>query len=127
MVGERRVDELAAARGQGDAPPPPVDAATTAGVTAKLALDSTPSGATVIGPDGKTLGTTPLKIEWPASKEPVVFTLKLKGYRDKKKSVVIDGNTATSCELTKLAVTPAPPKNGKKDPDVNGSGLERPE
>jgi PEGA domain len=92
---------------------------------AKVAIDSNPPGATVVGPDGDVLGKTPLKTEWPVSKKTVMFELRLTGYRKKPTPMLVDGNTAILVELEK-----APrPGNGKGSAKGSSSdtGLMRPE
>jgi hypothetical protein len=107
--------------------PPPADAA--AAKMVKLSIDSSPDGATVIGPDGDELGETPLSTEWPSSTEPVSFTLTLRGYRDKRIELDVTQNVATRVPLTKVRATSS--KSGQPRKDVNGmtgkDGLERPE
>jgi serine/threonine-protein kinase len=72
--------------------------------TAHLSIDSAPTGASVIGPDGAALGKTPLKLEWPISDLPVTFELRLAGYRRKLKPTVVNGNTALRVELDRVPV-----------------------
>jgi hypothetical protein len=67
--------------------------------SAHLSIDSVPSGAVVHGPAGEWLGTTPLKIEWPISEQPVTFELALRGYEKKQDQEVVRGNTALHIEL----------------------------
>jgi eukaryotic-like serine/threonine-protein kinase len=71
---------------------------------ARLSIDSAPTGASVIGPDGVPLGKTPLKIEWPISDLPVTFELRLGGYKRKLKQTVVNGNTALRVELERAPV-----------------------
>jgi eukaryotic-like serine/threonine-protein kinase len=117
------------------APEPPVDAQVpldaAASNTARLSIDSAPTGASVIGPDGEPLGKTPLKIEWPISDLPVTFELRLGGYKRKLKPTVVNGNTALRVELERAPVVrrivPAP--SGSAGPQRAGSaadGLMRP-
>ncbi|MEO8706562.1 MAG: serine/threonine-protein kinase [Kofleriaceae bacterium] len=73
-------------------------------VLARLTIDSEPHGASVYGPDGALLGTTKLEIDWTIATAPVVFELRLPGYRRKPKSIVVGGNTAIGVQLEKLPV-----------------------
>ena len=68
-----------------------------------LSIDSVPEGASVTGPGGALLGTTPLKVEWPVSAGPVMFELVLPGYKTKQTQIVIDGNTTLHLELERAA------------------------
>ena len=95
-----------------------------------LALDSAPRGATVVGPDGKSLGKTPLELTWPASATAVTFVLRLAGYRKKSKSIVLTTSTATTVQLERVFKRP-PDKgsgsSGKSGSDDSDNGLMRPE
>ena len=93
---------------------------------AKLTITSTPEGATVLGPDGTDLGKTPVKLEWPISDQPVSFTLKLRGYRDSKKSVTVTSNTMIPVELLRLQAKTNANGNGKGSGET-GNGLIRPD
>ena len=115
-----------------DAPPAGIasamqpDAGAVAAVKqVRLALDSEPRGATVLGPDGTPLGKTPLEIAWPVSDQPVTFELRLAGYRKKQKSIVLTTSTATTVQLDRLrkVVQPSNPGSGSN----NDNGLMRPE
>jgi hypothetical protein len=81
-------------------------------VTARLSIDSVPSGAAVTGPDGKALGKTPLKIDWPISDLPVTFELRLAGYKRKLKQTVVNGNTALRIELERASTVRRPAGTG---------------
>ncbi len=113
-----------------------IDAATVtvpSGKLARLTLDSSPTGATVLGPDGVTLGKTPLKIDWPISDQPVAFELRLKGYRDKKTEIAVTTNTMTRVDLDRAPATrPGAgsgkgPGSGKGSGEGNSNGLLRPD
>jgi hypothetical protein len=107
--------------------------AKTAPDNVKLSFATKPAGATVLAPDGKELGVTPLEIVWSPSKTPVQFSLRMKGYATKKKLVVVDSEQVVECELAKVAPTTVPKAKDPKDtatarpPELNGSGLERPD
>ncbi len=114
---------------------PPIDAA-EAKKLVRLTLDSQPQGATVLGPDGSELGTTPLKTEWPSAAEPVKFTFKLKGYRDKVKELTVTANMLTRVDLDRAPSGPkstGTQKPSEKEPEKPprdngvGNGLERPD
>ncbi|MEJ7604538.1 MAG: protein kinase [Kofleriaceae bacterium] len=89
-----------------------------------LALDSE-RGATVLAPDGRSLGKTPLELSWPASDEAVTFELRLAGYRKKEKSIVLSTSTAITVQLDRMRkVQPTQGSNAGSD---NDNGLMRPE
>lgn len=94
-------DAAAAARDAGapDAGKPPVPA----GKVAKVTLESVPAGASVFGPGGVELGKTPLVFEWPVADHPVVFELKLRGYRDKRRELTVTSNTMVRIDLDRVA------------------------
>ena len=98
--------------------------------TVKLSLDSSPDGASVFGPDGTALGTTPLRIDWPTSPAPVKLVFKLRGYRDKTVEVTVTANTIARAELSKIRTVPKAATEDRKK-DVKGmsgaDGLERPD
>lgn len=108
------------------APPPPADAAVAvAAKMVRVTLESSPDGAHVIGPKGEDLGKTPLKLEWPSGTDPVMFTLKLKGYRDKPTEVRVVSNSMTRVELDRLPSTGRNTGNsGKGTGKGSGSGNE---
>jgi hypothetical protein len=88
---------------------------TPTGPTAVIVIDSVPQGADVFGPDDrkKSIGKTPARVTLPISDAPVVFELKLAGYRRKKKELVVTGNTVVQVTLDR-----APASTGIK----KGSG-----
>jgi eukaryotic-like serine/threonine-protein kinase len=102
-----------------DAAAPAIDAGP---VLATLNFESVPKGATVLAPDGRVLGKTPLRIEWPIASDPVLFELKLAGYRKKPKPIVVGGNTTMRIELERL---PRSPGTGRGS--GNDTGLMKPE
>jgi len=80
-------------------PPVPADAPTVA----SLVIESVPKGAEVYV--GRTLlGKTPLELDWPIAKEPVVFELRATGYKRRTKSMVISSNTQMRLELERYPV-----------------------
>jgi serine/threonine-protein kinase len=97
--------------------------------TAMLQIDSVPQGA-IVSCRKKTLGITPLKVEWPVSDEEVTFDLRLAGYKKKPKTIAVTGNIALRLELEKLAPVIRNP-NRDRGSGARGSssdtGLERPE
>lgn len=100
--------------------------------TVRLSLESSPEGATVIGPDGTSLGETPLSVEWAASPTPVKLVFKLRGYRDKTVKVTVTANTVARAELAKLrsssSSSKAPTEPRKDVKGMTGAdGLERPD
>jgi len=108
-----------------DAAAPPVDAEAR---TAKLSIDSVPSGATVYGPTGEALGRTPLKLDWPLGEQAVAFELRLGGYYKKQRETVVNSNTALHFELERLPVVhrPPPPSSKPNNSDSPENGLMRP-
>ena len=115
---------------------PSVDAAVAADAPAvptvemaKVQIDSTPPGATVIGPDGDVLGKTPFKTEWPISKKKVLFELRLAGYRKKPTPLLVEGNTAILVELEKARTSSGTGKGtgSSKGSATNDNGLMRPD
>ncbi len=108
-----------------------IDVRAATGKLARLTIDSSPAGATVVGPDGVGLGKTPLKLDWPVSTTPVVFELRLKGYRDKKTEVAVTSNTMTRVELDRVpAIRPGAGSgrgSAKGSGDGNSNGLIRPD
>jgi serine/threonine-protein kinase len=95
----------------------------TTPATALIDLASTPTGATVIGPDGSRLGTTPLTIPWPIADDAVSFDFELTGYITKLQSVVVSGATSIHVELEKdKKRRPRPRPHPRSPPSTNGSG-----
>jgi len=92
----------------------------------KLTIDSLPRGATVFDPKGYALGTTPLKLDWAAGAEPVTFTLKLRGYRDKPQELTVTSNTMTRIELERMPRA-NPGRGSGSSSKSDGDGLERPD
>jgi hypothetical protein len=86
-------------------------------------IDSTPPGAEVFGPDKKSLGKTPLKLDLPISDLPLTFELRLAGYRKKSKDLIVRNNTMVHVPLDRLPKTHTTPKQTKRDEDA----LERPD
>lgn len=94
---------------------------------AKLTFESKPPNASVYGPDGALLGKTRLEIEWPIGKDPVVFELRLPGYRKKSKQIVVGANTTIGVELERITVTPGRGSgSGRRGSAGSGDGLIRP-
>ncbi len=115
---------VSAPAGSASANPPPPNIA-----TAHLSIDSVPPGATVTGPDGETLGKTPLKLAWPVSDLPVTFELKLAGYKRKLKQTVVNSNTAVRIELDRSSVrtTGGATGSGSAADRRGGNALMRPD
>jgi serine/threonine-protein kinase len=96
---------------------------------ATLQIDSVPQGA-VVSSRKKTLGVTPLKLEWPISDEEVTFELRLAGYKKKPKSIAVTGNIAVRVELEKTAPVIRNNHRGSgsgRRGSNSDTGLERPE
>jgi serine/threonine-protein kinase len=98
--------------------------------SAKLVLESQPTGASVFDETGKLLGKTRLELEWPVSTTPVTFELRLTGYKKKLKQLVVDGEMNVGVDLEK-GRTPATPRRGSArnsgSARGSGNGLIRPE
>ena len=94
--------------------------------SAHLSIDSAPSGAKVTGPNGESLGTTPLKIDWPISDRPVTFELVLAGYKRRENQAVINGNTALHIELERIATSRRANTSGDPTRGIN-NGLMHPD
>jgi len=109
-----------AAPAAADAAPAPIDAAAVRMV--RVALDTSPAGATVIGPRGEELGTTPLRLEVPASEQPMSFLFRLKGHRDKSTEVRLVSNSVTRVELERAPRATTPPEKGKGTGTGKGPG-----
>jgi tRNA A-37 threonylcarbamoyl transferase component Bud32 len=100
--------------------PPPVR-------TAHLTIESVPPGAQVKGPRDRALGKAPVVVEWPMSDVPVMFELRLSGYRTKQKQTVINGNTRLVIELERIPVARHAPGSGSARPATPSNGLMRPD
>ena len=81
----------------------------------------------MFGPDRKNLGKTPLTLEWPMSSKPVVFELRLRGYRDRTAEVAVTANTITRVDPVRIPVRNPGVKQGSGGHHDDGNGLERPE
>ncbi len=86
----------------------------------KLVIDSTPEGAQVYDSDGTSLGKTRLEIDWPAAKTPVVFELRHRGFKTKRKKVVVDGAMTIGIDLERIRRVPTHPKGGSNHDADNG-------
>ncbi|MGE0867650.1 MAG: serine/threonine-protein kinase [Kofleriaceae bacterium] len=104
------------------------NAGTAAAQLAKLTVDSSPSGATVYGPDGQVLGKTPLTLSWPVSSEAVTFEVRKRGYRKNQTEIVVTENTLVRVELDALpAPAPRPGRTGSGSATEPKNDLIRPE
>jgi serine/threonine-protein kinase len=110
-----------------DAALPAPDAAAIVVVTSKLSIDTQPEGAALFGPDGASLGKTPIALEWPKSADPIQFELRMPGYQKKTLSLAITGNTAMHVDLVRAPSAPPPPHTPPHTAPDNPNGLERPE
>jgi len=93
--------------------------------SAHLTIESVPTGAAVNGPDGASLGRTPLVLDWPISDAPVRFDLRLAGYKPRHKQTVINGNTRLVIELEHIVVRRRGTGTSPHRPG-GGDGLMRP-
>lgn len=85
----------------------------------QITMKSSPPGAEVflgvITKDSKPVGTTPATVRLPHRSTPVPFTLRLKGYKDVKQSIIPDRDKELLIQLQQMAAAPAlakptPPK-----------------
>ena len=114
-------------------------AATAAGATAGSAskpaagmavivIDSTPAGAEVFAPDGKSVGKTPVKLELPISDMPLSFELRLQGYKKKTKELIVSGNTMVQVPLERVRRPGGSgTRTNKSNKEPSGDELERPD
>jgi serine/threonine-protein kinase len=109
------------------APAVAIDAASARPALAAVVIDSSPSGAEVLGPDKQSVGVTPVKLQLPISDMPLEYELHLAGYRTRTTQVIVTGNTMVQVSLERMPPPapsqPAPKK--KKRPCTNC--LERPD
>jgi serine/threonine-protein kinase len=102
-------------------PPEQGSATAPTGATAVIQIESTPSGAEIFGPDGKSIGKTPVKVTLPISDLPLEFELKLTGYKKKTKSIVVSGNAMVDVVLDRASSGGSRPKgSGAKKGSDNG-------
>lgn len=94
---------------------------------AVVLIDSTPPGAEVFGPDNKSVGKTPVKLQLPISDLPHEYELRLAGYRKKTKQIVVTGNTMVSVPLERAPVIHKGGGKGTGSGKRGGDELERPE
>jgi serine/threonine-protein kinase len=89
------------------APPAPADAAVhaTSVAMATVEIDTSPSGAEIVGPDNEILGKTPAKLTLPLTTKPMTVTLKLAGYHPKSKQILVTGNLVFEVPLERMPVT----------------------
>jgi len=95
----------------------PIDAAEAAATLAKVTIESKPPGATVVDPDGKVLGKTPLKVSVPVSDHEVVYELRRSGYRTKAAPLIVKSNTTVVIELERLPTRQNPNRGSNNSDD----------
>jgi hypothetical protein len=71
---------------------------------ATVVIDTVPSGASIIGPDNRTIGITPTTLKLPITATALTYELKLAGYRKKTKQFVVTGDAVLEVALEKLPV-----------------------
>jgi hypothetical protein len=103
------------------APAPPDAAPAPAPKTATLALDTTPSGASVFDDAGKQLGKTPFKLVVPADGKDLHLVFKRAGMKDKPKTVAATGDRSITIDLEPVE-TQAPHAGSGSATPANGSG-----
>jgi serine/threonine-protein kinase len=87
--------------------------------TIALSFSSDPDGATVVGPDGTVLGTTPLSIQIARLETPVAYVFEKTGFEKKTMSLI--PNVPSSVFAAMQAVEPAtddPPPPAERSPPV---------
>jgi tetratricopeptide (TPR) repeat protein len=67
-------------------------------VPAKVTLTSSPEGAEVVGPDGETLGETPLDLELETGEH--TYRFRLDGYKEREKTFDVSAGEETSRNVT---------------------------
>jgi hypothetical protein len=85
----------------------PSPAAPARPATIRITFGSDPRGASVIGPDGTVLGTTPLSLEVATSDAPVEYTFRMAGFVSKTLSLI--PNVPSPVFAALQADTPAAP------------------
>jgi eukaryotic-like serine/threonine-protein kinase len=88
--------------------------------TATIVIDTVPSGASIIGPDNRTIGITPTTLKLPITATALTYELKLAGYRKKTKQFVVTGDAVLEVALEKLPAIrqvphPQPHRGGPDD------------
>lgn len=78
-----------------------------------IALDSTPSGATIIY-ENKIIGKTPMELKLKENKDALVYRLELEGYQSFEQKIVADKNQTMTVNLIKKDVVKKPEQNDKK-------------
>jgi serine/threonine-protein kinase len=87
---------------------------TRAPATVALSFSSDPNGATVLGPDGAVLGTTPLSIQVARVETPVAFVFQKPGFETKTLSLI--PNVPSSLFAAMQAQTAWPGRRGRPRP-----------
>jgi len=82
----------------------------------EVAIDSAPSGATVLA-DGVELGRTPLRATLPAARVTVTFTISLAGYEESQLRMPGDHAIDTTVVLKQKRRAPSRPQAPAADPD----------
>jgi serine/threonine protein kinase len=87
-------------------PPPQPQVTAIAGSavapTALIEIDSTPPGAEIFGPDAKSLGKTPAKLQLPIATTALTYELRLAGYRKATKQFIVTGNAVVDVAMQRL-------------------------
>jgi serine/threonine protein kinase len=101
------------------APAPTAAAAPAPAAEVSLRVESDPSGADVIGPDGAPLGRTPLTTNLPRSGNPVTLMVSKTGYAPSRHTITPDRDVAALVNLRAVAARggrPAGRPEGKATP-----------
>jgi serine/threonine-protein kinase len=102
-------------------PPPTTVVAVAAPTNVTVQIESTPTGAAVVGPDGAPLGVTPCSVSLPQGTEAVALRVTLDGYREHVETVTPDMSQRVRFTLSRERRThdaPAvPPPSGDHPPE----------
>jgi tRNA A-37 threonylcarbamoyl transferase component Bud32 len=95
--------------------------------TIALSFSSDPDGATVVGPDGAVLGTTPLSIQIARLETPVAYVFEKAGFERKTMSLIPNVPSSVFAAMQALEPPPAddPPTTAARSPPVTSERERR--